>query len=85
MTDGASGLNSLPAPRDSGRAAGFRPASAAEAKPEPLSCSEAPANTTTEARKNRLRPNRSVSFPASELMSRAIATTAKIATRGGAG
>src|SRR5215469_8419455 len=87
--------------------------------------SEAPANTTTDARKNRLRPNRSVSLPASErastkpteyavmtqlvqlmdvlrpcwiacsavativpsseLMSRAIATTEKIATRCGAG
>ena len=83
--------------------------------------SEAPANTTTEARKNRLRPNRSLSLPArerartmpteyavmtqlvqlmevcsprwiacsavatmvpsSELMSRASATTEKIATR----
>jgi|SRR5580693_2730581 hypothetical protein len=87
--------------------------------------SEAPANTTTEARKNRLRPNRPFSLPASErartkpteyavitqlvqlievcrpcwiacravatmvpsseLMSRAMATTEKIATRCGCG
>src|ERR1700677_2216269 len=87
--------------------------------------SEVAANTTTEARKNRLRPNRSLSLPASErartrpteyavmtqlvqlmeafrpcwiawsavatmvpsseLMSKAIPTTAKIATRCGEG